>query len=410
MPIGANPMAGVTNSVSAGPADQQNLTYDKLKSKYYEFANPRAKIELDGKEFAGENGDMIVNDIHIELVSGFEASIATFRIYNVYDAESGEFRYDEISEQIVLGKSVVISLGYLNKLEKVFLGFIAGVDFCYEGEGHLPYIEVSAMDIKGIMMGGSYASQCTTDHYSGAVKEIFNRTAYQNLKSGGGYTDCRVDETADKKTGGDKNKVSDYTVEMVSESDYDFVVKAAKKFNFEFFVDRGRIYFRKAKSNTTTLMTIGSGKGLRKFNVGYSLTGLVATVEARAMDAGQGKIITAKEKYPEAGKSISTGNQAKKLLGDGTKVYIDPTIKSQSQAEARAAALKEQMSYRLGNLEGTCVGLPDLVPGRFIKLSGLGGPTENRFYLTEVVHDFDDQRGFETRITGCANQVGGMDL
>ena len=410
MPIGANPMAGVTNSVSAGPADQQNLTYDKLKSKYYEFANPRAKIELDGKEFAGENGDMIVNDIHIELVSGFEASIATFRIYNVYDAESGEFRYDEISEQIVLGKSVVISLGYLNKLEKVFVGFIAGVDFCYEGEGHLPYIEVSAMDIKGIMMGGSYASQCTTDHYSGAVKEIFNRTAYQNLKSGGGYTDCRVDETADKKTGGDKNKVSDYTVEMVSESDYDFVVKAAKKFNFEFFVDRGRIYFRKAKSNTTTLMTIGSGKGLRKFNVGYSLTGLVATVEARAMDAGQGKIITAKEKYPEAGKSISTGNQAKKLLGDGTKVYIDPTIKSQSQAEARAAALKEQMSYRLGNLEGTCVGLPDLVPGRFIKLSGLGGPTENRFYLTEVVHDFDDQRGFETRITGCANQVGGMDL
>ena len=410
MPIGANPMAGVTNSASAGPADQQNLTYDKLKSKYYEFAYPRAKIELDGKEFAGENGDMIVNDIHIELVSGFEASIASFRIYNVYDAESGEFRYDEISEQIVLGKSVVISLGYLNKLEKVFVGFIAGVDFCYEGEGHLPYIEVSAMDIKGIMMGGSYASQCTTDHYSGAVKEIFNRTAYQNLKSGGGYTDCRVDETADKKTGGDKNKVSDYTVEMVSESDYDFVVKAAKKFNFEFFVDRGRIYFRKAKSNTTTLMTIGSGKGLRKFNVGYSLTGLVATVEARAMDAGQGKLITAKEKYPEAGKSISTGNQAKKLLGDGTKVYIDPTIKSQSQAEARAAALKEQMSYRLGNLEGTCVGLPDLVPGRFIKLSGLGGPTENRFYLTEVVHDFDDQRGFETRITGCANQVGGMDL
>ena len=410
MPIGANPMAGVTNSASAGPADQQNLTYDKLKSKYYEFANPRAKIELDGKEFAGENGDMIVNDIHIELVSGFEASIASFRIYNVYDAESGEFRYDEISEQIVLGKSVVISLGYLNKLEKVFVGFIAGVDFCYEGEGHLPYIEVSAMDIKGIMMGGSYASQCTADHYSGAVKEIFNRTAYQNLKSGGGYTDCRVDETADKKTGGDKNKVSDYTVEMVSESDYDFVVKAAKKFNFEFFVDRGRIYFRKAKSNTTTLMTIGSGKGLRKFNVGYSLTGLVATVEARAMDAGQGKIITAKEKYPEAGKSISTGNQAKKLLGDGTKVYIDPTIKSQSQAEARAAALKEQMSYRLGNLEGTCVGLPDLVPGRFIKLSGLGGPTENRFYLTEVVHDFDDQRGFETRITGCANQVGGMNL
>lgn len=410
MPIGANPLSAISNSASAGPKDQQNLTYDKLKTKYYEFTYPCATIDLGGKEFTSEKGDMIVNDVHIELVSGFEASIASFRIYNVFDAESGEFRYDEIGKQIVMGKPVTISLGYLNTMETVFIGFVAGVNFCYEGQGHLPYIEVNAMDIKGIMMGGNYACQCTADNYSDAVKEILNRTAYQNLKSGGGYTDCKVDETPDKKAGGDSNKDSDYTVEMVSESDYDFVVKAAKKFNFEFFVDRGKIYFRKAKSNSTTLMTIGNGKGLRVFNVGYSLTGLVASVEARAMDAGQGKIITAKEKYPEAGKNISTGNQAKKLLGDGTKVYIDPTIKSQSEAEARASALKENMSYRLGSLTGSGVGMPDMVPGRFIKLEGLGSPIDNQFYITEVIHDFNDQSGFETRISGCTNQIGGMSL
>ena len=40
---------------------------------------------------------------------------------------------------------------------------------------------------------------------------------------------------------------TDKTVEMVAESDYEFVVKAAKKYNYEFFVSGGNVYFRKAK-------------------------------------------------------------------------------------------------------------------------------------------------------------------
>ena len=123
------------------------------------------------------------------------------------------------------------------------------------------------------------------------------------------------------------------------------------------------------------------------------------------MDAGQGKIIKSKQKYPDAGESISTASTAKGLLGGGSKVVIDPTIRTQSDADARAASLKEEMSYRLGVLEGICVGMPDLVPGRFIKLDGLGSPADNKFYLTEVVHDLNDISGFRTKISGKANKI-----
>ena len=54
---------------------------------------------------------------------------------------------------------------------------------------------------------------------------------------------------------------------MVAESDYEFVVKAAKKHNFEFFTECGQVYFRKAKSDTSILMEIGPATGMHSFDV-----------------------------------------------------------------------------------------------------------------------------------------------
>ena len=51
------------------------------------------------------------------------------------------------------------------------------------------------------------------------------------------------------------------------------------------------------------------------------------------------------------------------------------------------------------------MGIPDLVPGRFIQVSGLGAPVDNQFYLTAVTHDFTSDSGFRTRIQGCAAQI-----
>lgn len=385
-------------------SDKQDLTYKQLKDKYGNMIFPQALIELGGKQFQNQSGDMIINDIHVELSSGFEASMASFRIYNVFDYDDGSFRFDEIKSSVVIGKSVTVKLGYQPSLETVFVGFIASVSFCYE-QGELPYIEVTAMDLKGIMMGGRYAYQCTAADYGGAVREILKRTAYEKLKSSGGFVEVSVDDTSDKQQNSQNGKESDRTIEFVSESDYEFIVKAAKKFNYEFFIDRGKVYFRKAKSNTSTLITIGTTAGLAAFRVEYSLTGLVSEVEARAMDAGQGKVISSRQKYPQAGEKISTASNAKNLLGGGSRVFIDPTIRTQSDADARAASLTEEMSYRFGTLEGKCIGLPDLVPGRFIKLEGLGSPADNRFYLTEVIHDLSDDTGFTTKITAKANKI-----
>lgn len=412
MPLSLGSIASAAGGAAglAGGGAASALTYSALRSKYNDFSFPMAAITINGKPLVStaEKG-IVVNDIHVELTSGFEASVASFRIYNVFDTSQGKFRYEDLKAQVFMGAPVSISLGYVEAMETVFVGFIAGVAFGYEPED-LPYIQVTAMDVKSIMMGGTYSYQLTAKTYGEAVTEIFKRTGYEKLKAAGGITALQIGDTPDKKAApapggggaGAQKKASPETIEMVAESDYEFVVKAAKKFNFEFFVDRGCVIFRKAKSNTAPLASIGVSSGILGFHVEYSLTGLVSSIEARSSNPGDGKLI--KHKANHEG-DISTNSKAKTIIGDASKVYVDPSITSQEQATARVESLMEQMRYRLGSLEADCVGMPDLVPGRFLDVAGMGAPADNSFYLTSVVHDFTPDGGYHTKLIGCAAEI-----
>ena len=64
------------------------LTYDALRTKYNEFSLPRSVIEFNGKPF--EAGNIIVTDINVEATCGFEASVARFRLYNVFSPSTGK--------------------------------------------------------------------------------------------------------------------------------------------------------------------------------------------------------------------------------------------------------------------------------------------------------------------------------
>lgn len=378
--------------------DGKSVTYERLQEKYMNFSHPRAMVLLGDKSFDSIGSGMVVDDIHVELTAGFEASIASFRLYDSYEQQTGKFKFDKVSKQIMMGNAVTIQMGYLNCVETVFKGYISGVAFGYE-PGSLPYIEITAMDIKGVMMGGTYATALKATTYSAAVLEVLQRTDPDPAERPA-ITDTPDAERA--KTSGGGAQSSPITVEMVNESDYEFVVRAAKRYNYEFFVDRGKVIFRPAKNDTSILMKMGSRTGLRGFHIEYSVTGVVGEIEARAMNPGNGKVITANGKFNN---TISTGSKAKKLVGKSSKVFVDASITSSEEAQSRVASLMEKMSYRVGSLEGSCVGIPDLLPGRFIEVNGMGVPVDNDFYLTAVMHDFSSEIGFSTKIEGCAAQV-----
>lgn len=371
--------------------------YSKLKEEYRNCIKPTVVLEVNGKDLLTCKAEVALGDVDIELSAGFEASIATIGLYNVFHKNG--FIVDEIKNYILLGSAVVISLGYETLVRNVFRGYISKVSFLYDQVDH-PCIQLTCMDAKGIMMSGHYAKQLKAVTYSDAVKEILEKTAYQTLKESNAISGISVENTPDKKTvSPGEQKESAITVEMVNESDYDFIVKAAKKYNYEFFVQCGNVVFRKAKSVNELLIELDPACGLRKYEIEYDTSGLVGSVTARGMDAGTGKVWKATEK---ANNKISVGAKAKKLVKNNEYVFTDASINSEEDAKYRAGSMLEEISYRFGSMRLEMMGLPEILPGYFIRLQGLGNPPDNTFYITSVRHVLHPEVGYVTRLTGKA--------
>lgn len=377
---------------------QYSYQYSSLQEKYGAFTYPCVRVLIAGSDFAENKGELVLSDLEVELSCGYEASIVTFTCYNCYNIENEKYNFDSFKKYVYLGSDVSVLLGYGNEVTEVFRGFISQVRFVStQGDPH--HIEVMCMDIKGMMMANCYAKQMTSSSYGEAIKEIFNKPAYQKMLSMGIYTALKVTDTPDKASGQDSKATSD-SIEMVSESDYEFIVKAAKRFNYEFYIDVGTIVYRRAKETAADcIIRISPKEGLLNYEIGYDITGLVKSVEVRAVNAGNGKLVLADQKLSN---TISKGNKAKSLIAQSRKVYVDAGSKTKEQAQLRANTLMEDLSYRFGSIECECVGMPELKPGEYLDIAGLGIPADNRFYITNVKHSVSDERGYQIHLTGKA--------
>lgn len=371
--------------------------FSELQERYENFKYPIVVINVNNKNIAGKDSGLVVNDIDIDLSSGYEASIASFHIYNSFNVRESKYLFDIIKDFIAIGSNVSISAGYSNAATNIFCGVITKVNFLFERDG-IPYVRVTAMDVKGIMMASCYAQQLKAMDYGSAVKEIFERAAYSKLTDKT-IKKITVIDTPDKGKY-DEQKQNDFSIEMVNESDYEFIVKAAKKFNYEFFTHYDEVIFRPARSNTDVIMDITPATGLLEFDVEYDVTGLVEEIEVRGMDTGKGKVISSKTKFSN---KISEGNKAKNLISNSRKVFIDPTVKSQSDADTRAKALMQTMSFRYGTLSCAVIGIPEIVPGFYMGLSELGTAVSNNFYISETRHVINQEDGYITYIRGQAS-------
>lgn len=373
--------------------------YCDLRKKYGAFTYPVVTLQVGDKLFSENKHQLVLSSIEVDLSCGLEASAVTYAIYNVYNLEKGCYEFSYFKDYVQLGSAVTVSVGYNGAEEEIFVGFVAQTRFV-SSDTDIHHVEVTAMDAKGLMMSGSYARQMSANNYGDAIREILNQPLYQKMSAEGIYRSIQIEDTPDKNNGNTDNKTTSYTVEMVSESDYEFIARAAKRFRYEFFVDTGVILFRKAKQPAEEcLLELGMEQGVLGYDLTYDITGLVKSVEVRGMDTSKAAMVSA---VKNVSNKISTGNRAKALIGQTHRIVIDANAVSKEQAQYRADSLMEDISYRFGTLVCDCVGIPELKPGHFIRLTDLGGPCDNRFYITQVRHSMSSEDGYHTHLTAVA--------
>ncbi len=379
----------------------EEFSYSTLESDYNGFADPISQIFINGEDIRDNKGGVTVSDILVELTCGFEAGQAAFSLYDCYNYTSTRFEYDKVSSYTNIGSQVRVCLGYMGATREVFRGIIVRVEFVVD-DSDAPHVRVTAMDVKSIMMANHYHKRLNAQSYSAAIKEIFTQSVYMDMKGPTGViSNLSISDTPDTfdiPTGTD----SPDTIEMVGESDYEFIVRAAKKFNYEFFCVGGSVYFRSARADSSTLISITNHAKVFNLNVSYDVTGLVNKVVVRGLDAGKAKVISSQAVNTN---KISAKPMARSLISNSEYVYIDPTVTAIVDAQRRSWYLHDTMAYKFGSLDMEIMGLPEVVPGRFINLDKFGSTVSNEFYVTTVQHRLPTTGRYTTRIMGKAPKL-----
>lgn len=341
--------------------------YSSLENKYGNFVVPALKIKLNGSDLVAKN-DLTILEMTVTL-SLESAGMAVFKIADAYDVEKHSFD-SKIKGLFKLGMVMEIELGYLSSTTAVFKGYVAGLGAEF---GDTPLLVVKLMDARKLMMTSGIRKQLYDDkNYSDVFKKVMGR--YSKLCS------IEADATTDNLTA----PISQ------NSSDYNFVrnelLKKGKS-EREFFILYDKAYFRKPRSNKTPIMSVTLGRELMRLSTMADY--LDSEIEVIGYDRQNCKSISSKVKV----RSIENGTPV--MSPAQQQFFIDPDADSEEKAKTRAACIADKMQMDSCYAEGELIGLPEIVPGRFLEVEDVDSMVDKSFYLSEVTH-FLTESSFRT--------------
>lgn len=333
--------------------------FDTLANQYGNFLVPLVKIKVNGQDVVK------TMDLHLEEVevtcSLKAAGYARIKIGSCYDEEQSRFD-GKIKDKFKLGTVVSVELGYLSHSELVFKGYVAmlGVELLKQ-----KLLVVTLMDARRLMMtSGKKHLLWDVKNYSDAFQNVMD--TYGKLCS------IESDPTKDEL---------EYPISQTS-SDYDFVTKElARKGNREFFVFGEKAYFRKMNQDSSSIMKLQFGRELFEFRVDHMY--LDAKIKVFGYNHEEEEQIT----YEKAVKSSLSQSS---VMSTPEYTIVDHDVDSQEKAKNRGEFIAQYEKNRSCTGTGKTIGLPELVPGRYIEIEKVDDLVNKKYYISEVRHTIVD--------------------
>lgn len=356
-------------------------TFALLKKKYLDFHAPSISISVDGKDL-NEKLSAGIDRATIELTTEYQSSGCIFYVEGAYEEKETSFQKKLSDKVIQLGSKVEIKVGYV-KSEIVFKGYISAIKYCFNADEGSPYIRVECMDVKGLLMKNQQLKIMKEDTIKQAVSKILSQQPYSSLISSKDIED---------------SKFKKLVITAKSESDYEFIVREAKRTGYEFFAINNKVYFRDEPRMGTPIMEVSPDKGILSAEISLDSMALVDKVTVRSVDPVKN---TAIEGTANMSGKFGQTSDVKKIVKMTNKIYYEPAVLTLDDAKKRASIIIEQHAKRFGTIQCTCVGLPEIVPGRFINVDGLLPVGDKKYYISNVKHEISDEgffTNFEARI------------
>jgi hypothetical protein len=322
----------------------------------------------------------------------------SFTVNNPIDPGADDFRY--LKNQLFSVEQtndVTITMGYGDRsaLQTVFSGIMTEVDLSFPANG-VSQLTVKGFDRSHKMMKSQHSDSWGSDtnpvKYSDVVKKIADKPQY-------GFGKSQIVDTREKHRQIKQNR----------QSDFDFMQKKlADEIGFEVFVRGNDLYFRpRANDSSDTVAELVWGRTLLSFSPKINTAKQTSEVQVRGWDSSRQKAIVGKarpgdEHGRERGRK-SGGEAVAATQGDVVK-HIWKPVSTQKEADALAKSVLEKtaLGYVTGSAES--LGIPEIMPGKNIQLSGLGKKFSKIYYIEKVTHTISTS-GYKTTFDVTENSL-----
>lgn len=334
------------------------------------------EIKLGGTKL--DSSKIPITNLEVELSAEGAAGGCSFTVDSLFDYENSKWNND-VAKTVKLGTSLEVSGGYVQK-KPLFYGYVDEYTLEHTGEG-APKITVSGIDGLGFLMN------CREPYYGGAKKgkEIITEILKKSVSAG----------FAKSVTVDSSNALVDFETPIIKEQvdDFRFLRILAERYGMVLMALNGELIFDALWQSDDPLITLTVGKGLISFNKRISLKGQVGKVEIWGRDVNQ-KFIQG------SATTVSTGGRGKTAaqLVSGLEKAVLREFNEYARTEGELARLAQarlnSIAMGLVSGEGTCVGIPEIIPGRYINIEGMEDETNGRYFISMVTHSFTTEGYF----------------
>ena len=354
--------------------DQGSYSWTSLGKKYDDFVAPDFEISVGGKDLSPTK--YRIPSLEVELTSDGTAGGCTFSLENQFDFENGKWT-NSAADTIKAGAKLVVKGGYVQKKE-IFYGYVDDYSLDFQGDS-APRITVTGIDGMGYLMSLREPIHAGKKKPAEIVRQILNKSVSAGF--------------AKKVTVG---SLSGFDTPLVKEQidDWKFLNLLSQRFGMSLFVVDGEMIFDDVTSSTSPIMTLTLGQGLFSFRKRVSLAHQVGKVEVWGRDVNQ-KAVKGTVSSVTAGGSGKSAAQLVSALKDATLREYSEFARTQEECKTLAQRRLNGIAMGLVSGGGECIGMPELIPGRYIEIDGGDKQSNGTYFLSKVRHLFTDD-GYRT--------------
>ena len=347
--------------------DQGSYTYASLAKKYDNFTAPGFEIEVDGK--ALEPSKYHIPGVEVEISATGTAGGCSFQIEGQYDFKNSKW-INDTDKLIKPGAKLVVKGGYQERRE-LFYGYVDEYSYSFNSD-ETPIIQVNGLDGLGYLM-----SMCAPIYAGEKKPKEIVETILKKSQSAGYAKNVQV------------GTLDGFETPIVKEltDDWQFLRMMAERYGATLFAVDGELIFDDVMSKTSPILTLTLGKSLRIFNRRVSLAHQVGKVEVMGRDVNQKAVKGTAASVTASGEG-KTAAEWVSGLKEATVRERSEFARTQKECETLAQNRLNSIAMNFVSGDGECVGVPELIPGRYLKIDGGDELTNGTYFLTKVVHRF----------------------